>query len=324
LNSSVYRARVAFIIVYPFADSQLWDTFGGGKIIMLRPANERMDVEEATEELIRSSFIEMISAPEEEEEVLVVPLAAAVFGQRKLTASPMKTAVQANTELLLNFGAAQKTDAGKGVGGRIERFFGNVASKAALDASIIEANLEMMEFLAQRYSRGWLLLARVYEESDLPYGLEKAKGYFRRFLENPVNTDEVRVGWEGLSRLCRDTGDFVGEVHALVELCSLPGTDIQAISNVLNRWNSLFRQQSMNIAGDERQILGRTLLEIFEANIALADATDMSRAAWVYLALHETSRAKELVRGGLNLEPYNEHCQKLASRLSLQGDLLSY
>src|SRR5450631_3083961 len=32
LNSSVYRARVAFIIVYPFADSQLWDTFGGGKI----------------------------------------------------------------------------------------------------------------------------------------------------------------------------------------------------------------------------------------------------------------------------------------------------
>jgi hypothetical protein len=29
----VYRARVALIIVFPFADSQLWDTFGGGKII---------------------------------------------------------------------------------------------------------------------------------------------------------------------------------------------------------------------------------------------------------------------------------------------------
>jgi ADP-ribosylglycohydrolase len=32
LNSSVYRARVALIIVFPFADCQLWDTFGGGKI----------------------------------------------------------------------------------------------------------------------------------------------------------------------------------------------------------------------------------------------------------------------------------------------------
>ncbi|MDR5727266.1 MAG: hypothetical protein RB191_07340, partial [Terriglobia bacterium] len=32
LNSSVYRARVALIIVFPFADCQLWDTFRGGKI----------------------------------------------------------------------------------------------------------------------------------------------------------------------------------------------------------------------------------------------------------------------------------------------------
>src|SRR5271156_1721189 len=32
LNSSVYRARVALIIVFPFADCQLRDTFGGGKI----------------------------------------------------------------------------------------------------------------------------------------------------------------------------------------------------------------------------------------------------------------------------------------------------
>jgi hypothetical protein len=33
LNSSVYRARVAFIIIFPFADCQLRDTFRGGKIM---------------------------------------------------------------------------------------------------------------------------------------------------------------------------------------------------------------------------------------------------------------------------------------------------
>jgi hypothetical protein len=32
LNSNVYRARVALIILFPFADCQLWDTFRGGKI----------------------------------------------------------------------------------------------------------------------------------------------------------------------------------------------------------------------------------------------------------------------------------------------------
>jgi hypothetical protein len=35
LNSSVYRARVAFIIIFPFADCQLRDTFRGGKIILM-------------------------------------------------------------------------------------------------------------------------------------------------------------------------------------------------------------------------------------------------------------------------------------------------
>ena len=35
LNSSVYRARVALIIVFPFADWQLWDTFRAGKIMSI-------------------------------------------------------------------------------------------------------------------------------------------------------------------------------------------------------------------------------------------------------------------------------------------------
>src|SRR5206468_7372961 len=39
LNSSVYRARVALVIVFPFADCQLWDTFGGGKINSLRSSH---------------------------------------------------------------------------------------------------------------------------------------------------------------------------------------------------------------------------------------------------------------------------------------------
>jgi len=38
LNSSVYRARVAFVICIPFADCQLRDTFRGGKIIADKPS----------------------------------------------------------------------------------------------------------------------------------------------------------------------------------------------------------------------------------------------------------------------------------------------
>jgi predicted dehydrogenase len=39
----VYRARVALIIVFPFADCQLWDTFGGGKIILCDIGSHQVD-----------------------------------------------------------------------------------------------------------------------------------------------------------------------------------------------------------------------------------------------------------------------------------------
>jgi hypothetical protein len=291
--------------------------------VMLRPANERMDVEGAIDELIRGSFIEALVVPDEKESLLAVPLAASVFGQKKLKASPIVTAVQANTALLLNFGAGRKADTKSGIGWRIDRFFRSVAEKAASDPSAIEAHLPMMEFLAQRYPRAWLLLSRVYEESALEDAAERAKGYLRRYLEDVDDPEEARLVWQQLARLCRSTEDWVGEIHAIVELCSLSGATIRDISTGLNRWNNLFKQQALYIAGDERQILGRRLLQLFEQNSAAANATDMSRAAWLHIALHEEERAAELVREGLSGEPDNEYCQNLAEKLRIERDLLS-
>ncbi len=291
--------------------------------VMLRPANERMDVEEAIDELLRSSFIEAIATQEEGESILSVPLAAAVFGQKKLRASPMATAVQANTTLLLNFGAGRRSGVTPSISWRIERFFRSVAEKAANDPSAIEAHLPMMEFLAQRHPQGWLLLSRIYEESALQDSSENAKAYLRRYLEVAQDPEETRAAWSRLSSLCRSTQDWTGEVHEIVELCSLAGTSIKEISNGLNRWNSLFRQQVLYIAGDERQILGRRLLQLFEADLASAGATDLSRAAWIYMALHDEDRAAELVRQGINAEPENEYCQNLAAKLMIQKELPS-
>lgn len=290
--------------------------------VMLRPSNERMDVEDAIEDLIRTSFVEEVIASEDHESILSVPLAASVFGKRKLRASPIITAVQANTALLLNFGAGQKADAAKGIAWRIDRFFRSVAEKAAKDPSAIDTHLPMMEFLAQRYARGWKLLARLYAESALRDGREKAKTYWRRYLEVVSKPEEARFAWSQLAGLCRSTEDWVGEIHAIVELCALDGTTIQEISNGLNRWNILFRQQTLYIAGDERQILAGRLLQLFEVNSSEANATDFSRAAWVYLALHEPERAKEFVRLGLQRDVDNEYCLNLAERLQMQDELV--
>jgi hypothetical protein len=291
--------------------------------VMLRPANERMDVEGAIDELIHTSFVEEVVASDDNESILSVPLAGSEFGRRKLRASPIITAVQANTALLLYFGAGQKTDTAAGIAWRIDRFFRSVAEMATSDPSSIERHLPMMEFLAQRYARGWMLLARLYEESGLEEGSEKAKEYWRRYLEDVGKSEEARFAWSQVARLCRVTKDWIGEIHAIVELCSLDGTTIQEISDGLNRWNSLFKQQSPNIAGDERQILGGRLLQLFDLNSGEANATDCSRAAWVCLVLHETERAREFVRMGLQRDPGNEYCCNLAERLQMQDECLS-
>lgn len=288
--------------------------------VMLRPANESMDVEDAIEELIRTSFVEEVVASEDNESVLSVPLAASVFGRRKLKASPIITAVQANTALLLNFGAGQKADASTGIAWRIDRFFRSVAERAANDPSTLETHLPMMEFLAQRYTRGWMLLARLYEESNLEDGLERAKGFWRRYLEDIGNSEGARFAWSQVARLCRSSEDWLGEMHALVEGYSLGGTTTREISYGLNRWNSVFKQQTLSIAGDERHILGRRLIQFFEQNSGEADATDFSRAAWVCLALHEAEQAKAHVRLGLQRDPENEYCLNLAERLQMQEE----
>lgn len=290
--------------------------------VMLRPANEKMDVENAIEELIQTSFVEEVVAAEDYQSILSVPLAASEFGRRKLRASPIVTAVKANTALLLNFGVAQKADATAGIAWRIDRFFRSVAEKAANNPSTLESHLPMMDFLAQRHPRGWMLLARIYEESSLEDGAEKAKGYWRRYLEDVGKSEGARFAWSQVARLCRSTKDWIGEIHALVELCSLEGTTIEEISDGLNRWNNVFKQQTLYIAGDERQILGQSLLQLFEQSQSEASATDFSRAAWICLALHETERAKELVRRGLLRDPKNEYCQNLAERLQMQDEFL--
>jgi hypothetical protein len=65
LNSSVYRARVALIIVFPFADSQLWDTFGGGKTTSktFRTKRDADDWARRTEdEMVRGAYVQRASA----------------------------------------------------------------------------------------------------------------------------------------------------------------------------------------------------------------------------------------------------------------------
>jgi hypothetical protein len=282
--------------------------------VLLRPSNEKMDVATAIDELSRSSFVEVSEYQKDRELFLNVPLAASIFGKRKLAVSPMKSAAEADKQLLLAFGAAQYSDIKHGIAPRIERLFRHIANLISQGKGDLNEHRSMLEFIARKYHPAWLLLASLHEECSEDF--DNAKDALRHHLESPQKSVNQQQIWKRLAQLCRRTEDWPGEIHALTEMCQLPEIPFNTISDAANRFNSLFnKDHSYSLDTDEKQIVVRKLAEVMESRIKEGDATDCSRLAWLYLNIHEKERARRFTELGLRLEPDNEYCQKLAEKL---------
>ena len=111
----------------------------------------------------------------------------------------MKVAIQADTEILHLFGAA--ADASQGIAPRIDGLFRWIARETQRGGSF-EKHLPILQFIAMQYSRAWLLVAQLYEESGSAESKEKAKEAVRHFLETASGADAYRE-WRHLVDLCR-------------------------------------------------------------------------------------------------------------------------
>jgi tetratricopeptide (TPR) repeat protein len=282
--------------------------------VMLRPSNEKLDIEGALDELKRSSFVETTTSADKNN-LLSVPLVAAVFGKRKLKASPLKVAVEANTEILRYLGAAQKADTQRGIGSRVNAMFASIARKVGRSKETLKEYVPIMEFVAQKYPPAWLLLARLFEESAFEDALERAKSAIDRYLESTPKSKEQMYAWQKRVEYCRLTKDWRGEIHSLVEIGSLPEIPFNEVSNSANGLNSLLTfHQFLDIY--EIKVLLRKLVETMASRIdEEGDATDCSRLAWLYLRLGEEAEATRLIDQGFKMDSRNEYCMKLRDKL---------
>jgi len=291
--------------------------------VLLRPINERMDVSAAAEELSRSSFVETTQSIQDGERFLTVPLVAMVFGKRKLATSPMKSAIESDTELLLAFGATQQSEIGRGVSPRVDRLFRFVADRITESKDTLENHLPMLEFISRKYPPAWLLLSQLYQELESDQDSARAKEAIRRYIEaTPADRAQQQEAWEELGRLCRQTGDWEGEIHALVEICQLPGIPFRTVSSSVNRVNALFSDRNFELDSEEKRIVSRRLAQVMETRIDEGDATDCSRLAWLFIRLGEEEKARTIVGLGLSHHPDNIHCNNLLEKLNAQHDAL--
>ena len=282
--------------------------------VLLRPENERMDVQAAIEELVQSSFIEESFDQSTEEAEVSVPLAARLFGLRKLEVSPWKATIERDTSMLHLLGAQNNGPAVE-LGQRIERLFKNVANALSRGVREFSEVQPVLEFITTRYPFGSVLLADLVAELDL--GSSDEERYLLHYVEHP-ESHESPAGpiWRRIADIRRDGGDERGELHALTQICRLDSTPTDVLSNVANRINGILRR--MPLSREEKESMLRGVVNGFQLHVSRTNdinSTDLSRLAWLQLHLDDISAAANTVERGLALDPENEYCRRLSARL---------
>jgi len=290
----------------------------GVEAVLMRSAEERFDVTAAIDELKRLSLIEELQSKEGKETFLSVPLAAMTFGKKKLTTSPLKVVIEADTEMLRAFGAAGKDTVDQGVESRIGRLLRSIAAKIASGVESVESVKPMLEFIASRVPSTWIGIARLYREQQSSAGLQFAREALQRYLEsNDSSVSKVRV-WSQIADICRATEDQEGELHALVEMAESPGViaseQVRAcqVANIL--LSSAKRDGKQLFEQEERRSLLSRLERSLGERINELDATDLSKLAWLNLHIGNDLKAASIVTRALSMEPANEYCISLAQR----------
>ena len=132
--------------------------------IMLRNLEERIQVDKTIDELYRYSFVELMESPHDNHVFVTVPLAASLFGRRQKEVSPHRLAVDADVQMLREFGPSQRTDVQHGIGPRILRMFKFVAQEIQAGRRRLADEEPMLQFLARKWPEGWLHLATLREQ----------------------------------------------------------------------------------------------------------------------------------------------------------------
>lgn len=282
--------------------------------VLFRPGKDRIDVEDAVQELVQASMIEEIRVEADNSYFYNVPLAAAVFGRRKLEAAVGKPAVEADLELLRNFGVTDAANVVRGLAPRVEKLFRYYSYRLKDDPAAFDDARPMLEFIAGRYPSAWQMLATLFEQAGK---LEESKTALRRYLETGLEEAESRAVWRAILDLCKRTGDKRGAAQAISESTAGANIPLFQLTKSAQELMELLQDAKQDIPESERFVLVSRLIKQFDAHIEQASATELSRLAWLLLHVNEDERAADVVRRGLNRDSQNVHLRRLANRLGI-------
>ena len=286
--------------------------------VLLRPENERIDVGEAIEELVRGFFVEEIVEGTTGESEVGVPLAARLFGLGKLGVSVWQVSIETDISILHLFGP-RMSGTSPVLGNRIQVLFRNVAEALSTGRRDISEVRPVLDFLTTRYSYSCVLLSRLFFE--LYQDEVEEERYLLKYVEGYADPEmPAWEAWKRIAAIRRNRGDARGELHALAQSCRGTNTPSIELSEVANQISNIFfklRWESPEVLSrEEKQFLVRDVVGNLELALRELNPTDLSRLAWLQLHLGEIDSALVTVNQGLSIDPENSHCLGLKARLS--------
>ena len=280
--------------------------------VLLRPGNEITDVTEAIDDLHNSSLIEKNKSESDNELYWSVPLAARLFGLKKLETNRNQMQIRDDRKFLQLFGASQESDVKRGMQPRINRLLGEIETRVHRDGYAVDDYVPIIESVARQYPDTWLLLAKLYKKLG---NESKFESTLERYIESSDDAGEKRVAWEMLASHFQAKSKYADELFARIQLAQLPKMDYETISEAVNRFNSIVRQPSFEFEHDDKSQIVQLLILLMEQRDSEADATDFSRLGWLHMHNNQLIKAESAARRGLEIDPDNEHCIKLLIRI---------
>lgn len=274
-------------------------------------------VSQAIEELELVSFVNRIGDADDGTSFLDVPIAGFQFGQRKLSTSSDKLAIEADRELLMMFGPARASDLTAGAVGRAREFLRVLSLKSDSGEMRLRDGVEVLTHIASNSPGVWKLLSRAFEESQRERDITEAIRFTKSYLESGPPQAEQREAWLRVAGLSQLAGDVLGEMHAIAEYVAIDENTREHVSDGIHRVAQLLADHKDSLDRPERSVLVRRLIEAFQPHVEEASATELSRLAWLHLHLRQEGLAKRVVRRGLQKDSENYHCRKLAERLGV-------
>jgi hypothetical protein len=273
-----------------------------------------LDVEGGIEECTRLSLLTSLRFADDQR-AFTAPQLARVFGSKKLEGDPDRLLIDEDLEILRRFGVVpvgQPIQIPEDTA--VEQFVTWCVSEAAQQEEQRNVIDGILETLAELWPRAWLGLADFRRRAGSPR--EAIEYALRRAVEeNPANKYIV-LERGNYARLVGDESTWISSRIRAVEL---DPSDVELVREVANDLNEYMSRHSAEIPQARRGVYLASVRERMGRLADSLDATGLSRLAWLYLHEGNMEEAAHYTYRGLEKEPGNVHCQRLAARLPGQS-----